>query len=336
MIGRSLATLAVGAALLSSPLVRASDAIPSDLPVAQLLTAANAHLTAGRLQEALSYFDAAISRDPQNYLTLFKRGTAYMSLGRSDQAERDFDAVLKLKPGFEGALIPRAKIKSRNGRWHEAREDYTAAGKGDGEEVAELAEAEGAAKLAEEAEAAKSWDDCIAQAGVALRIAPALLPLRNARYRCRLEKGDVESAVSDMQHIMQLSGSTDPHLHISALSFYSLGETDKGLASIRKCLQSDPDNKPCRKLMKREKPIDKRIKQLNVLWEKGSFTTSAKLLIKTSEDQGLIQDVLDDFEELKKEGIIHEKAPNGLHAQMIERACQAYIEVGRARIYRRC
>jgi DnaJ family protein C protein 3 len=130
-----------------------------------------------------------------------------------------------------------------------------------------------------------------------------------------------------MQHIMQLSGSTDPHLQISALSFYSLGDTDKGLASIRKCLQSDPDNKECRKIMRREKPVDKRIKQLNALWAKGSFASSVKLLIKTSEDQGLIQDVLDDFEELQKEGVIHEKAPNGLHAQMIERACQAYIEV---------
>jgi DnaJ family protein C protein 3 len=324
---RSLATLAVGA-LLSSPLVLASDAIPSDLPVSQLLTAANAHLTAGRSQEALSYFDAAISREPENYLTLFKRGAAYLSLGRSAQAERDFNTVLRLKPGFEGALIQRAKIKTRNGLWRDAREDYEAAGKAGAEEVAELAESEAAATLAMDAEAAGSWDECIAQAGVALRTAPALLPLRNTRYRCRLEKGDVESAVSDMQHIMQLSGSTEPHLQISALSFYSLGETDKGLASVRKCLQSDPDNKECRKLMRREKPIDKRMKQLNVLWEKGSFATSAKLLVKTSEDQGLIQDVLDDFEELKKEGLIHEKAPNGLHAQMIERACQAYIEVG--------
>jgi DnaJ family protein C protein 3 len=324
----SLKSLALTAVLLSSPIVLASDTnIPSDLPVSQLLKTANAHLAAGKPSDALSYFDAAISRDPQNYLSIFKRGAAYLSLGRSAQAERDFDKVLKLKPGFEGALVQRAKIKARNGLWDSALDDFVAAGKKDSIEVNELEESQAAAILAGEAEASGNWDECIQQAGIAIRTASAVISLRVLRSGCRFEKGDVVSAVSDLQHIAQLSGSTDRHLQISALTFYALGETDKGLGLIRKCLQSDPDNKACRMLMRKEKALEKRMKQLNNFWEKGSFASATRLLITSADDRGLIEDSKDEFEELKKDGVIHEKSPNGLYDILIERACQAYMEV---------
>jgi DnaJ homolog subfamily C member 3 len=321
-------SLALGAvALLSSlPLALASD-IPFDIPVSQLLKTANAHLASGKPSEALSYFDAAIARDPQNYLTLFKRGAAFLSLGRSAQAERDFNAVLELKPGVEGALIQRAKIKSRNGEWESAMEDYVAAGKKEAPEVQELEEAQAAATLAKEAEASGQWDECVQQAGIAIRIAGAVVSLRNLRVRCRLEKGDVVEAVGDLQHLIQLTGSTEKHLQVSALTFYALGETEKGLGLIRKCLQSDPDNKACRSMMKKEKALDKRMKELNGYWEKGSFASATRLLIKSADSAGLIQDSKEGFEELRKDSIIYEKVPNGLYNLLVDRTCQAYMEV---------
>jgi DnaJ homolog subfamily C member 3 len=327
----SFPSIALGAAALLSSisLVHASD-IPSDVPVSQLLKTANAHLASGKSSEALSYFDAAIARDPQNYLTLFKRGAAYLSLGRSAQAERDFNAVLELKPDFEGALVQRAKIKSRNGDWDSAMKDYVAAGKGGSSEVDELEEARNAAGLAEEAEANGQWDECVQQAGIAIRIAGAVVSLRNLRVKCRFEKGDVVEAIGDLQHLAQLTGSTEKHAQISALTFYALGETEKGLGLVRKCLQSDPDNKACRTMMKKEKALDKRMKELNGYWEKGSYASATRLLIKSAESAGLIQDSKDEFEDLRKDGIIYEKAPNGLYNLLVERTCQAYMEVSRS------
>lgn len=325
----SIKSLAIGAALLSSHLVFAED-IPSDIPISQLLQSATSHLAAGRSSDALAYYDAAISRDPTNYLTLFKRGAAYLSLGRSAQASRDFDSVLRLKPGFEGALVQRAKIRTRDGDWKSAREDWLAAGrKADSIEVAELDESEAAVILAQEADRSGNWDDCIAQAGVAIQKAPALVKLRELRSKCRFEKGDVASAVTDLQHILHLnSGSTEPHLKISALTFYALGETEKGLGHLRKCLQSDPDNKECRALFRREKAFEKQYKKLNQLMEKKSHASSVRILIPGSEDPGLLKEAEQDFEELKKDGLIHEKAKNGLHERLTELACKAYIEVG--------
>ena len=67
-------------------LAAASEAPDASLPLQSLLESANALLAAGDTSGALNHFDAAIKKDPKNYLTLFKRGATYLSLGRSSQA----------------------------------------------------------------------------------------------------------------------------------------------------------------------------------------------------------------------------------------------------------
>ncbi|MBE7182183.1 MAG: hypothetical protein INR71_13440, partial [Terriglobus roseus] len=304
----SLAPLALSAAFLSTATALSPSDIPSDVPVSKLLASANAQLAVGNAQDALAYFDAAISRDPQNYLSVFKRGAAYLSLGRNAQARQDFDKVLTIKPDFEGALVQRAKLKSRSADWNAAREDYIAAGKKGGDEIASLEEAEGAAILAEQAAAQGNWDDCLHQAGVAIMVAGSALELRRLRARCRFEKGEVAEGVSDLQHVLQInSGSTGPHLQISAMSFYSLGETDKGLQQIAKCLQSDPDSKSCMKMRRRMKNLDKSLKKARQAMADRKYNAAVKLLVQQGDEPGLLQDVKDDGQDYKKDGTIHEK-----------------------------
>ncbi len=323
--------LALGALILSAaPLafsLSPSD-IPADTPISQLISSANANLAAGNAHDALTYFDIAVSRDPQNYLTLFKRGATYLSLGRNSQAQHDFDRVLAIKPGFEGALLQRAKIKSRNGDWEAARADFEAAGKTGGHEVADLLEAREASRVAAAAEKKGDWETCVSQAGLAILIAGQDLALRKLRARCRFEKGEVVEALSDLQHVLQIaSGSTEPHLQISAMSFYSLGENDKGLSQLARCLQSDPDSKACMKLRKREKALDKRVKKVKQLMEKRQFNSAAQQMIPMGDDPGLIQEVKEDAEKYKGEGVIHAKAPSGLYASLVEMTCESFMEV---------
>jgi DnaJ homolog subfamily C member 3 len=326
-----LRPIALGALILSAAPLAVSIApsdIPTDTPVSQLLATANAKLAAGDAHEALTYFDVAVTRDPKNYLTIFKRGAAYLSLGRNSAAQQDFDRVLAIKPGFEGALLQRAKIKSRNGYWDSARKDYELAGRAGGEEIAQLDEAEGAAKIAEEAAEKGDWENCVSHAGIAILTAGTELSLRKLRAKCRFEKGDVMEGVSDLQHVLQISsGSIEPHLQISAMSFYSLSETEKGLQQIRKCLQSDPDSKTCMKLMKREKAINKALKKVQDAMEKRKFLNAVQLLVTSGSDNGLIQDVQQDVADYKNQGYIAKNAPDGLYHSLIEMACEAYIGV---------
>lgn len=327
-----LSLLALGVRLLlTSSLVfgiSPSD-IPVDTPIASLISSAKNHLAQGNANDALTYFDVAAARDPNNYLTFFQRGATYLSLGRNAQASQDFDKVLSIRPGFEKALIQRAKIKSKNADWAAARQDYEAAGKLESAELSQLEEAEQAAYLAFDSERAGDWEGCIGQAGTAIMVAGTALNLRQLRARCRFERGEVLEGTSDLAHVLQIAPeSVEPHLQISSMMFYSVGDMDKGLTQIRKCLHSDPENKACSKMYRREKQIDKTMKQVNTLKDRRQFNSAAKLLVGTGEEAGLIRDVKEEISLEKEAGHIHKNSPDDLYGNLVEMACEFYTEVG--------
>jgi DnaJ family protein C protein 3 len=326
----NLSVLAFAASLLSSNslvIALSSSDIPSDTPISSLLASANAHLAKGETNDALTYYDVAILRDPQNYLTYFKRATTYLSLGRTAQATQDFDKVLDIKPGFEGALQQRAKIKAKAGDWEAARKDFIAHGKSV-EDLAELEEAEGAAKIAFAAEKSGNWEECVAQSGVAIVVASRMLSLRKTRAHCRFERGEVQEGMSDLKHVLQMqAGQTEPHIQISAITFYALADLEHGMEQLRKCLHSDPDSKSCKKLYRREKTVDKQLAQVNKFFEKKQYASGLKLLLPSGEDVGLLQEMKDDVKELREAGTIPQHAPNDLVTGMVEMVCEAYHEV---------
>lgn len=330
-----LSRLALAATILSTPglMVDALSPqdIPSDTPISSLLSSAASHLSKGETSEALTYYDAAVARDPNDYLTFFKRATTYLSLGRASQATSDFNKVLEIKPGFEGAHVQLGKIKARNGDWDGAREQYELAKqKQESEDYQKLLEAQGAARLAEAAEKSRNWDECVSQSGEAILVANRAANLRELRARCRLAKGDLEEWMSDLQHILQLKpGDTTPHMQISATTFYGFGDTERGLNQIRKCLHSDPESKSCHKLLKQEKSVEKTITKVDKALERNQPVTGARLLVPAGDDAGLINEVREQIKQLKADGIIPENTPNALLSQLVDYACEAYYEVSR-------
>jgi len=328
-----LQDLAFLAAILAAPFpTLAVDANTnlSDLPISQLLSSAKAARAQGHNAEALTYYEAAIKRDSSDYMTLFQRGATYLSLGRHAQAKSDFDGVLKIRPGFEGALIQRGKIHARNAEWVAARTDYQTAGKKAEKDMAELEEAEGAAYLAIEAEKRSDWEACVNNAGVAIMTAGTSLTLRQLRARCRFEKGEVQEGVSDLQHVLQIHpGNLEPHMQISGMLFYSLGDIDRGLSQVKKCLQSDPDHKACKTLHREEKSIAKALDKVNKLLEKRQFASASKVLVgsgSTAEDEpGLLAEVKENVAAHRATGTIHTKAGSELYLQLLDKTCECYV-----------
>jgi DnaJ family protein C protein 3 len=282
----------------------------------------------GETNEALMYYDAAIARDPSDYLTFFRRATTYLSLGRTSQATSDFNKVLELRPGFEGAHLQLGKLKAKSADWDAAKEQYQLAKQTNSPDFQKLLEAQGAAHLAEAAATAGNWEECVTQAGEAIFVANRAVHLRELRARCRFERGEVEEGMSDMQHILQMRpGDTTPHLKISATTFYSLGDMNQGLAQIRKCLISDPDSKSCKKLMRQEKNVEKTWARVGKALEKNQPMSAVKMLVPSAEEPGLIDEVKEQIKVLKKDALIPEHAPSVLLTRLVESACQAYYEV---------
>lgn len=321
--------LAVTASVLAAASALSAQDIPNDLPVSSLLSNAQTHLVKGETSAAILYYDAAIFRDPNNYLTIFKRATAFLSIGRANRATEDFAKVLALKPGFQGAHVQLAKIKSKVADWKGAKAEYIAAEKaGDSPELVELAEAETAAAAAAEALKYQSWDDCVNHANIAIVVASRSLALREMRSNCRFARGDIEEGMGDLQHVLHLrSGDTSPHVLISATSFYALGDLDNGLSQIRKCLHSDPDSKVCKKLHKQEKAFQRGLNRATGQLNRGQTTTAGRTLVGTEEDVGLITMLKEQTEQLRQSGAIPEKAPSQLYGKLVEMACHAYLEV---------
>jgi len=324
-----LSTLAFAASFLSAPslvtCLSPSD-IPADIPVSRLLDSAQSHLSKGETGDALVYYDAAINRDPTNYLTFFKRATTYLSLGRTSQATDDFEKVLSLKPGFEGAHVQLGKLKARFGDWDAAKEHYQKAKKTD--EIASLEHAKGAATLAEKAAESENWEECVKHADDAILTANRALALRELRARCAFERGAMERGIGDLQHILQMKpGDTAPHVKISAIQFYALGEMQDGMASIRKCLHSDPDSKMCRRLLKDEKMVEKVAQKVTKAVEKNQYMTAVRQLVPTADGEGLIKEVKDQVQALRDDGTIPKAAGNVLVSRLVEMVCQCYYEV---------
>ena len=323
-------SIAIGFTLCFLPLSFAlspSD-IPSDTPIASLVSSAKANLASGNANDALTYFDVAISRDPENYLTIFQRGATYLSLGNNGKASQDFDKALSIRPDFEGALLQRAKIKSRNADWEAAKQDYIKANRRESSEYIRLEEAAGAAVLALDAEKAGDWENCIGHAGTAILVGSTTLHLRQLRARCRLERGEVLEAMSDLQHSIQIAPSSiEPHLQISSMLFYAVNDREKGIEQMKKCLRSDPDSKACSKLFRREKQLNKALLQIEKLRGKRQYNGAVKMLTKQGEDVGLIEEVKEAVEGAKASGHIHQNSPNELYNSLVEMACNFYGEV---------
>lgn len=302
--------------------------IPSDTPLSSLISSAKSHLVNGSPRDALLFYDAAVSRDPANYLTIFQRGATYLSLGKNSQASQDFDRVLGLKPDFESALLQRARLRARSADWSGAIADLEKAGKKSSAEYQGLLEAQNAAQLAQDAEKQGSWTACVNQANVAVVKANTALSLRRTRAHCRLEKGEVEEGISDLVHVLQISpGSVEPHLQISSMLFFSLGDSDRGISQIRKCLHSDPESKPCNQLYRKEKKLVKRLEKLQGALGSRKYSNAANMLVGAGGDSGLLGDIKKDVDQAKEAGHIHPAASNNLYVSLVDNTCEAYREV---------
>jgi tetratricopeptide (TPR) repeat protein len=55
-------------------------------------------LTAGETEDAVTFFDRALDRDPDHTDAHYRRALALLALGRPEEARRDFEAVVALRP----------------------------------------------------------------------------------------------------------------------------------------------------------------------------------------------------------------------------------------------
>ncbi|KAF9110640.1 hypothetical protein BGX27_006061 [Mortierella sp. AM989] len=297
----------------------------------QFLDQATVFLGKGEYNLALQSYDAAIDKDPSNYLSYFKRAATYLTLGRNNQALADFTTILKLKPDFGQALLQRGKIYSKSGEFTKAKEDlelYYKSNQGDAEIPAllsSISEASKALALAENAAANGKPEECVHILGSAIVVAPLYIPFRKQRAECHLARGEVEEAVNDFNRATY-NAALDPQLmhRLSTMSYYSLYMPEQALAQIKQCISFDPENKLCKTLFKKLRNTEKELAKLNADLEKSRWAGVINKAV--GGEKSLVQNIETETSEMEKLNKAVGKMPKRLLLKIYSAACKAYTE----------
>ncbi|KAH9447709.1 hypothetical protein Pst134EB_033068 [Puccinia striiformis f. sp. tritici] len=270
----------------------------SKLPTSQLITQANSLLATGQASKALELYELVLERDPDDYLTLYKKATTQMSLGQNHHASQSLQKVLSLKD-FDKAQIQLARIHLKSGDYDACQTELNSFRKNHDKSSVDLVSLESDLKSAQKhlknSSAnlqSKKYSKCVEEASEAIKISPQSPSLRQLRSDCHFRQGHVQEAVSDLTHVTHLSpNSAVATLRLSFLSYFFLEQPlEQSMKPIKKCLHSDPESKACKKAFRQLKSTEKELSKVRNFSNSNGHRSVIKLLVpKGTENEGLIQ-----------------------------------------------
>jgi DnaJ homolog subfamily C member 3 len=118
----------------------------------------------------------------------------------------------------------------------------------------------------------------------------------------------------------KLASDADINLQLANLLFYSLNDATAALNAIKKCLHHDPEHKICKKEFRMLKNAEKSQTQLQNHISAEQWHQAINILI----NDGLLEQIKTQVNQLKKENLLKPNSPVQLLAQLEEWACQSY------------
>ena len=134
------------------------------------------------------------------------------------------------------------------------------------------------AAAAKKAAGGKQWQACVDSATKALEYGPNSAGLRELRVQCATELKDVEAVYGDLTRLASLNPSQlSLPLQLSYISYFVLG-SPTALNHIKQCLHYDPDSKPCKKVHRLLRSLDKETAKARNFVEGGAWRQAIKVL----------------------------------------------------------
>ncbi|MBW0541518.1 hypothetical protein O181_081233 [Austropuccinia psidii MF-1] len=279
-----------------------SSSSSDQLTTSQLVAKANSLLASGKPNDALQLYEIALERDPDDYLTLYKKATTQMSLGHYNHASTSFQKVLSLKD-FDRPKIQLAKIHLIHGDFEACEVQiklYIDSIKDEppNDEILKIQhDLKLAKKHTQSAHShlkSKQFDKCVKEATDAIKLTPQSISLRQLRADCHLMRGHLNEAAGDLTRVALLSPNNPLcGLRVSLLSYFILDQPlDQSIKPVKQCLHSDPESKPCKKAFRQLKSIDKDLNKVKNFIDSNGYRSAIKLLNpKGKESEGLIEKI---------------------------------------------
>jgi DnaJ family protein C protein 3 len=160
---------------------------------------------------------------------------------------------------------------------------------------------------AEAAAGSSNWQVCVDHASRALEVGPNSLELRELRIRCTTELGDVAAVYGDLSRLSTLNPSNlILPIQLSQIAYFLLG-SENALNHIKQCLHYDPDSKPCKKVHKTLRSLQKDTTKARNLVEGSQWRQAIKAL---DGPDGLLAKFETAFEEaVGTEGYLSQRVP---------------------------
>lgn len=206
------------------------------LAVRELLTTADEHLRAGRLEEAVARFDEALTADPGNRFALARSGVALARLGDTTGAIGRLEEALETLPEQPEVLAVLGETLDRAGRHGEAVERWRG--------LVEI-----------QPRRASAWSNLGASLGKAGRSEEAVEALRravelspgNAERLARLAfaayaAGDLAAAAAHLERSAEFSGrDAFPHAGALGLLLVRLGDPEAARRWLERSRREEPE-----------------------------------------------------------------------------------------------
>jgi tetratricopeptide (TPR) repeat protein len=206
---------------------RSTQLMPQPLALANL---GSVLASGGKVDEALTCFDAALKLDPRNLHALVRRGNTLIEAGRYEQAVTAYDQTLAVAPMTLDALCNRGSALRVLGRYQEALDTYAAALAVDPRSFESHTNRGNVLKLlGRHAEALGAYDR-------ALEIAPNHPAILNMRGMLLIDMGRAREALASFNEAVAGQPDLVDALYNSAVALEHLGHVQEVVARCDRVL----------------------------------------------------------------------------------------------------
>lgn len=206
----------------------------------------------GNFDDAIKYYDRALSLLPHNRNILFNKALAQEASDRFDAADSTYAELLEIYPRFDDGYIGRAQLHLHRGDTIAARADLDNALKINDNSVGALSMR--AALSADNPEAA------LADMERAVKLQPDRTFLRVNRAVARYKANDFNGALDDLDYVLEQEPMNYEALFNRAMLRAELHDNDRALADLNRALQLRPGD------------LHARFNRAMVLADKGEYT----------------------------------------------------------------
>ncbi|CDR09784.1 tetratricopeptide repeat protein [Streptomyces iranensis] len=193
------------------------------------------HRNAGRYEQALNDYNAALALDPIRKRVRFGRGATYRLMGRYDDALTDFNRAIELDPDYAVALVRRGQTYRVMGRYGDALTDLDRAMELESNNLVAIGSRGQTYRLM------GRYEDALTDFDRAIELDPGMLWAVGSRGETYRLMGRYEDALTDLDRAIELKPDMLWAMAERGETYRLMGRYEDALTDFNRAIELEPD-----------------------------------------------------------------------------------------------